>query len=72
MSARHVRELCDRWDALSKGQTDTTRQIREALDLPDDCHIACALGQADHPGSCEYRCVDEHGVTLPWPGEVFA
>lgn len=26
----HVLDLCDRWDALSKGESPTTRQIREA------------------------------------------
>lgn len=26
-----VRALCDEWDVLSKGETPTTRQIREAL-----------------------------------------
>lgn len=72
MSDRHVRDLCDQWDGFSKGESDTTRQIRRALDLPDDCHAACALGRADHPGSREYRCIDEHGDTLPWPGEVSA
>lgn len=32
-----VRALCDEWDALSKGETATTRRIREALaPLPSD------------------------------------
>jgi hypothetical protein len=31
-----VMALCARWDALSKGETDTTRQIRQAyaMDFP--------------------------------------
>lgn len=39
MSAQHVRELCDRWDQLSKGPSPTTTAINEALDqapeIPD-------------------------------------
>lgn len=27
-----VRALCDQWDAMSKGETSTTRQIRDVLD----------------------------------------
>ena len=27
-----VRELCDRWDTFSKGESPTTRQIRQAAD----------------------------------------
>jgi hypothetical protein len=35
------------------------------------CHPGCALGGADHPGSRGYRCIDGHGVTLPFPGEDY-
>lgn len=31
-SVQRVRDLCDRWDAMSKGESSVTRQIREALD----------------------------------------
>lgn len=34
------------------------------------CHPRCTIGpDADHPGSAEYRCQDEHGNSLPFPGE---
>lgn len=35
MSARHVLELCDQWDRLSKGESPTTAAIRQALAQPD-------------------------------------
>lgn len=31
-----VLDLCDRWDALSKGETETTRAIREAYRVDVD------------------------------------
>lgn len=31
MSGRHVLELCDRWDRLPKGESPTTKAVREAL-----------------------------------------
>lgn len=34
------------------------------------CHYLCTLGpRVDHPGYLEYRCIDEHGHALPFPGE---
>lgn len=37
-----------------------------------DCHADCTIGpNADHHGTMSYRCMDENGNGLPWPGENF-
>lgn len=53
----------------------------EANDLPQvrqfraswvdrSCHAECTIGpNADHHGTMEYRCMDESGHGLPFPGE---
>lgn len=34
------------------------------------CHPDCTIGVGnDHPGYLGYRCVDESGVPIPFPGE---
>lgn len=36
------------------------------------CHPDCTIGpNADHHGTIAYRCMDENGHALPFPGEPF-
>lgn len=33
------------------------------------CHPGCAIKGGDHPGTRGYRCMNDAGETLPFPGE---
>jgi hypothetical protein len=58
-----VLDLCDRWDVLSKGETETTRAVREAyaLDAAKPCgQRAVLIQQMSHTGPTTYSrpCVE--------------
>lgn len=45
-----VLALCDHWDSLSKGETPTTRQIREAIGYREEDHeMELLKEQLRHP-----------------------
>ena len=70
-----VRDLCDHWDEISKGETSTTRQIRAAIDgEPDekpypDCENHTEVQHRDgKPPWCDY-CGWNHGVPAVDPAK---
>lgn len=64
-AVKRVLDLCDYWDGLSKGETSTTRQIREALEpRPSDFPLLHfpALANSD---------IEELKETLKNPARIF-